>query len=145
FVSRRPNPRFPKKEEVRNDGEPELRRSDGYRSRISPSPCGAPRPRAPARGPGGQAAAVRRRRARREAPEERKAPHQGPHGDDRAHAPHRGRALKIPIAREGWIFFLPPLLIAAGAGATGHGIFAAVFGALGIFLVSFFRDPEREP
>jgi phosphatidylserine decarboxylase len=26
---------------------------------------------------------------------------------------------------------------------TGHGILAAVFGALGIFLLSFFRDPER--
>ncbi len=28
---------------------------------------------------------------------------------------------------------------------AGHGILAAVFGALGIFLLSFFRDPERAP
>lgn len=26
---------------------------------------------------------------------------------------------------------------------TGHGILAAVLGALGVFLLSFFRDPER--
>jgi phosphatidylserine decarboxylase len=51
----------------------------------------------------------------------------------------------LPIAREGWIFILPPLLLAAGAGAAGHGILAAVFGVLGVFLVSFFRDPDRQP
>jgi phosphatidylserine decarboxylase len=38
---------------------------------------------------------------------------------------------------------LPPLVLAAAAGATGQGVLAAIFGALGIFLVSFFRDPER--
>jgi phosphatidylserine decarboxylase len=35
------------------------------------------------------------------------------------------------------------LVLAAAAGVTGHGILAAVFGVLGIFLLSFFRDPER--
>ena len=28
---------------------------------------------------------------------------------------------------------------------TGHGILAGAFGVLGIFLLSFFRDPERAP
>jgi len=43
------------------------------------------------------------------------------------------------------VFIAPPLLIAGAAAATGHGILAAIFGALGIFLASFFRDPERSP
>ncbi len=49
------------------------------------------------------------------------------------------------MAREGWVFLLPPLLLAAAAAGTGHGITAAVLGALGLFLLSFFRDPERSP
>ncbi|HKF44135.1 MAG TPA: phosphatidylserine decarboxylase [Thermoanaerobaculia bacterium] len=36
-------------------------------------------------------------------------------------------------------------MLAAGAVAAGWWVAAVVLGALGIFLVSFFRDPERTP
>jgi len=36
-------------------------------------------------------------------------------------------------------------VLAAGAVAAGWWVAAVVLGALGIFLVSFFRDPERTP
>ena len=43
------------------------------------------------------------------------------------------------------VFLHPPRDFIAAAGLTGHGIIAAILGALGVFLVSFFRDPERAP
>ncbi len=49
------------------------------------------------------------------------------------------------MAREGWVFILPPFLLAGAAAGTGHGIIGAVLGVLGLFLLSFFRDPQRSP
>jgi len=63
----------------------------------------------------------------------------------RVPASSRSRPLRIPIAREGWGFILPPIALAAAAGLTGHPITAFSFLLLGLFLVSFFRDPERTP
>jgi len=51
----------------------------------------------------------------------------------------------VPIAKEGWPFILPPLALAAATAFTGHPVAALFFLALGLFLVSFFRDPERTP
>ena len=59
--------------------------------------------------------------------------------------PGRGHALKFPLAREGWKFILPPLLLTVVAAATGHPIWAVALGAPTLFLISFFRDPERRP
>jgi phosphatidylserine decarboxylase len=51
----------------------------------------------------------------------------------------------VPIAREGWAFILPPVALAAIAALTGHPIIAFVLFVLALFLLSFFRDPERVP
>ncbi|MEP6769831.1 MAG: phosphatidylserine decarboxylase [Acidobacteriota bacterium] len=53
--------------------------------------------------------------------------------------------MKFPLAREGWKFILPPLLLTVLAAATGHPIWAVALGAPTLFLMSFFRDPERRP
>ncbi|HLN81797.1 MAG TPA: phosphatidylserine decarboxylase family protein [Thermoanaerobaculia bacterium] len=51
----------------------------------------------------------------------------------------------MPVAREGWAFILPPVALAAIAAFTGHPIIAFVLFVLALFLLSFFRDPERVP
>lgn len=51
----------------------------------------------------------------------------------------------MPVAREGWAFILPPVALAAVAALTGHPIIALVLFVLALFLLSFFRDPERVP
>lgn len=51
----------------------------------------------------------------------------------------------MPVAREGWAFILPPVALAAIAALTGHPIIAFVLFVLALFLLSFFRDPERVP
>lgn len=43
------------------------------------------------------------------------------------------------------MFILPPAAAAGIAALTGHPIVALVFLALALFLLSFFRDPERVP
>ncbi|MBF8262056.1 MAG: psd, partial [candidate division NC10 bacterium] len=50
----------------------------------------------------------------------------------------------MPIAREGWIFILPPLSLAVMMWALGWQ--AAAFGALvlAVAVALFFRDPPRE-
>ncbi|HTY41277.1 MAG TPA: phosphatidylserine decarboxylase [Thermoanaerobaculia bacterium] len=53
--------------------------------------------------------------------------------------------MRVPIAREGWAFIVPPLAAGGVAGLTGHPLAAAVLGAATLFLVQFFRDPERRP
>ena len=51
--------------------------------------------------------------------------------------------MRIPVAREGLPFIIPPFLLTALAAALSWWPAAAVLLALTIFLVSFFRDPER--
>lgn len=50
---------------------------------------------------------------------------------------------RIPLASEGWIFILPVLILAAVALLTQWYIAAILLGALGAFLLNFFRDPAR--
>lgn len=50
---------------------------------------------------------------------------------------------RIPFASEGWILILPVLILAAVALLTQWYIAAIVLGALGAFLLNFFRDPAR--
>jgi phosphatidylserine decarboxylase len=51
----------------------------------------------------------------------------------------------LPIAPEGWVFILSPLLLAAGLGWGGWPRSAALLLLLGLFMAFFFRDPERTP
>ena len=51
--------------------------------------------------------------------------------------------MRLPIARGGWGFILPPFLLTVLAAATLPIWVAAAFFILTIFLVQFFRDPER--
>jgi phosphatidylserine decarboxylase len=50
---------------------------------------------------------------------------------------------KFPIAGEGWVFILPPGGVAFALWALGIMIPAAVVSLLTLFVVYFFRDPER--
>lgn len=50
---------------------------------------------------------------------------------------------RFPFASEGWIFILPVLILAAVALLTQWYIAAILLGALGAFLLNFFRDPTR--
>ena len=51
----------------------------------------------------------------------------------------------MPIARGGWAFILPPLAAGLVAAFTGHPLAAGVLGMATLFLLQFFRDPERRP
>ena len=51
--------------------------------------------------------------------------------------------MRIPVAREGAPFFLPPLILTFAAAAAGWWPAAAALLALSVFLIAFFRDPER--
>ena len=51
--------------------------------------------------------------------------------------------MSLPVAREGLPFILPPLILSVLAAALGWWPAALVLFALTVFLVSFFRDPER--
>ena len=51
--------------------------------------------------------------------------------------------MKLPIAGEGIPFIALPLLGAAAAAAFSVWWLAAILGALTIFVLQFFRDPER--
>ena len=71
-----------------------------------------------------------------------------------ATAPGRrpSEVMKIPVAREGWVFILPPFGVALvsflGARALAAPVLFWVAGAfllLAVFAVFFFRDPERRP
>ncbi|MEX1243698.1 MAG: phosphatidylserine decarboxylase [Thermoanaerobaculia bacterium] len=49
------------------------------------------------------------------------------------------------MAREGWVFIAPPLVAGGLAALWGHPLAAGLFGAVTLFLIQFFRDPERTP
>jgi len=51
--------------------------------------------------------------------------------------------VRFPIARGGWAFILPPLVLTVLAAATLPIWVAAAFFMVTAFLVQFFRDPER--
>lgn len=51
---------------------------------------------------------------------------------------------RLPFAREGWIFVLPVILLAAIALLTQWDVAAILLGALAAFLLGFFRDPRRD-
>ncbi len=56
-----------------------------------------------------------------------------------------GRARgKIPFAPEGWRFLIPTALLAAAAWLLGWTLAAAALLALLLFMLNFFRDPERD-
>ncbi|MFH1994344.1 MAG: phosphatidylserine decarboxylase family protein [Nitrospinota bacterium] len=55
----------------------------------------------------------------------------------------KGKFLFLPIAREGVRFILPLLLLTAVFYYRGWLIPAVIFLVLSIFVIAFFRDPER--
>lgn len=54
-----------------------------------------------------------------------------------------GQYLKIPIAKEGYVFFVPTGIIALVLALLSFYWAAGVFFLLFLFIVYFFRDPER--
>lgn len=50
----------------------------------------------------------------------------------------------IPIAREGWAFVLPPLVVALILWAAGWQAWGGVALLLAVLMALFFRDPSRE-
>jgi phosphatidylserine decarboxylase len=50
---------------------------------------------------------------------------------------------RLPFAPEGWIFVIPPIILAAAALLIQWYIAAILFGAIAAFLLNFFRDPWR--
>jgi phosphatidylserine decarboxylase len=51
----------------------------------------------------------------------------------------------LPIAPDGWVFILAPLLLAAAVGWMGWIKLAALGLAVTAFMACFFRDPDRTP
>ena len=78
-------------------------------------------PRGTAPAPGGQDPPLRGRGNGREATQEGEAPPEGPHGSDRPQPPRGGRPLRIPLAREGWVFILPALVAGTLLASPGAG------------------------
>lgn len=54
-----------------------------------------------------------------------------------------GQYLKIPIAKEGYVFFIPTGIIALVLALLSFYWAAGIFFLLFLFIVYFFRDPER--
>src|SRR5437763_16617042 len=51
--------------------------------------------------------------------------------------------MRVPFAREGWLFVIPVIILAAAALLMQWYIAAILFGLIAAFLVNFFRDPHR--
>ncbi len=47
------------------------------------------------------------------------------------------------IAREGWIFFFPLLILALVAGYFAYTVVAIILGVLALYVAWFFRNPQR--
>ena len=52
--------------------------------------------------------------------------------------------MRIPIAKEGYIFIIPTGVLAISCWALSWNWSAVILGGLFIFVASFFRDPERD-
>ena len=52
--------------------------------------------------------------------------------------------MRIPIANEGYMFIIPLALLTAGLLAYSLYWLALVAGVLFLYVIYFFRDPERE-
>jgi phosphatidylserine decarboxylase len=52
--------------------------------------------------------------------------------------------MRLPVAREGWLFILGPAVIAGGLWLAGRRRLALPFAAASLASLGFFRDPERE-
>jgi phosphatidylserine decarboxylase len=50
---------------------------------------------------------------------------------------------RLPMAPEGWIFILPPLILTALALLMAWWMAAIILGFVTLFLLNFFRDPTR--
>lgn len=50
----------------------------------------------------------------------------------------------IPVAREGWPFILPPLIVAAFLWVSGWQVSSVVTCVLAVSVALFFRDPPRD-
>ncbi|HMF07691.1 MAG TPA: phosphatidylserine decarboxylase [Thermoanaerobaculia bacterium] len=53
--------------------------------------------------------------------------------------------MRIPIASAGYVFILPPAAAAGFTAWLGRPVWAFLLGAITLFLIQFFRDPERSP
>lgn len=51
---------------------------------------------------------------------------------------------RLPVAREGWLFIIPVVMLAALALLLQWYIAAIVLGGAALFLLNFFRDPSRK-
>ena len=51
--------------------------------------------------------------------------------------------VKVPVAREGWPFIVPPLALACMLAVMGRRRAALLFALPGLVSLGFFRDPER--
>ena len=51
--------------------------------------------------------------------------------------------MRVPFAREGWLFVIPVIILAAAALLVQWYIAAILFGLIAAFLINFFRDPHR--
>src|SRR6266852_476887 len=51
--------------------------------------------------------------------------------------------MRVPFAREGWLFVIPVIILAAAALLMQWYVAAIFFGLIAAFLINFFRDPHR--
>jgi len=51
--------------------------------------------------------------------------------------------MRVPFAREGWLFVVPVIVLAAVALLLQWYAAAILFGLIAAFLINFFRDPHR--
>lgn len=50
---------------------------------------------------------------------------------------------RLPLAKEGWLFIIPVVILTAVALLIQWPVAAIVLGAVALFLLNFFRDPAR--
>ena len=55
----------------------------------------------------------------------------------------RSRHMKLPVAREGWLFIIPAAILTAAALLIGYWTAAIVLGFVTLFLFNYYRDPHR--
>lgn len=50
---------------------------------------------------------------------------------------------RVPFAKEGWLFVIPVIILAAAALLIQWTVAAIILGLAALFLINFFRDPHR--